>query len=309
MLVPSVALDPQHDPSVVEQQLLARPHARAPAARTSCRPCPAALPRRRSSIAGVSPGCKGIGVPAVQRAGADLRARQILEDRDDAVGTRGGRRGCGRTSPRASRACRARNSSRKTSTPARSARRASRACRRPDLPSRRSACGAYGAPAYNRIPHAPSCPRHRSAIISTSSTAGRSAARDVRAEGLAAGLPLVEPETARLLRSLVLATGAHDTRDWHGHRLLGALDGAGIAARTASSSRSSSTRRARPRRASNIERAGLPTASQRHRRRRLPVPAQGGGAVRSDLPGRRQDALRAAARSAGRTTCVRAACS
>jgi predicted O-methyltransferase YrrM len=30
----------------------------------------------------------------------------------------------------------------------------------------------------------------------------------IRAEGLAAGLPLVEPETARLLRSLVLATGA-----------------------------------------------------------------------------------------------------
>ena len=30
----------------------------------------------------------------------------------------------------------------------------------------------------------------------------------VRAEGLAAGLPLVEPDTARLLRSLVIATGA-----------------------------------------------------------------------------------------------------
>jgi predicted O-methyltransferase YrrM len=30
----------------------------------------------------------------------------------------------------------------------------------------------------------------------------------IRAEGLAAGLPLVDPETARLLRSLVLATGA-----------------------------------------------------------------------------------------------------
>jgi caffeoyl-CoA O-methyltransferase len=31
---------------------------------------------------------------------------------------------------------------------------------------------------------------------------------DIRTEGLAAGLPLVEPETARLLRSLVIATGA-----------------------------------------------------------------------------------------------------
>jgi predicted O-methyltransferase YrrM len=30
----------------------------------------------------------------------------------------------------------------------------------------------------------------------------------IRAEGLAAGLPLVEPDTARLLRSLVIATGA-----------------------------------------------------------------------------------------------------
>ena len=30
----------------------------------------------------------------------------------------------------------------------------------------------------------------------------------IRTEGLAAGLPLVEPETARLLRSLVIATGA-----------------------------------------------------------------------------------------------------
>jgi predicted O-methyltransferase YrrM len=30
----------------------------------------------------------------------------------------------------------------------------------------------------------------------------------IRAEGLAAGLPLVEPDTARLLRSLVVATGA-----------------------------------------------------------------------------------------------------
>jgi predicted O-methyltransferase YrrM len=31
---------------------------------------------------------------------------------------------------------------------------------------------------------------------------------DIRAEGLAAGLPLVEPDTARLLRSLVIATAA-----------------------------------------------------------------------------------------------------
>ena len=125
---------------------------------------------------------------------------------------------------------------------------------------------------------------------------------EVRAAGIGAGLPLVEPETGRLLRALVAALHrAIGARDWHRDRLFSVVDGAGPRAR-----RQADFARARSGTRGNgttSPRARRPVRNgERDRRRCVPLRPQGGGTFRSDFSGWRQTAVRAAARHLDRSS-------
>ena len=100
----------------------------------------------------------------------------------------------------------------------------------------------------------------------------------MREEGLAAGLPLADVETARLLRALVIATGAKNVLEigtaigysaiWMAQAM--PADGQLISMELERRTRGDGARQPRAR--------GPVPESQRHRRRRDAVPAQGGRA-------------------------------
>ena len=117
-------------------------------------------------------------------------------------------------------------------------------------------------------------------------------------EGRAEGLPLVYPDTGALLHTLAARERrtAH-SRDRHGDRLLDAVDGDGAAGDGALITMEYDADRA-ARRARSLRRGRVTPTRQRDRRRRDALPAQGRRALRPDLPGRRQETVRADARSA-----------
>ena len=165
-------------------------------------------------------------------------------------------------------------------------------------------------PAYNRFRHAPDSRRpvldYLAALIRRSTRARVDPRRGPRRRPAArrCGRP------ARLLRALVVAAGARaHPRDRHRHRLLGDLHGAALAGRRQAASRWRwIAARAATARQQLRARAGVDDKVSVIVGDAYALPAQGGRAVRSDLPGRRQAAVRAAARPARRASAARAAC-
>ena len=141
---------------------------------------------------------------------------------------------------------------------------------------------------------------------STGCTVRSTHPRRIDRDGRAEGLPLVNPASARLLRTLAIATGARRILE------IGTAIGyrrCGSPARSHPTAADLARDGPRPRGAGTRElRARRPRgADLRDRRRRGALPPQGRGTIRSRVPGRREIALRAAARPAGQPAAARRA--